>query len=109
MKWKELFFLPIQKDNSKLSAAALRLITQQRNGETIEQGLVKKVLDSFVSLGLDNVNLNKECLDVYTEQFEISFIYTTEAYYKRESEAFLAENSVPEYLKKAEEVLRNVS
>jgi len=56
----------IQKDNSKLSAATPRLITQQRNGETIDQGLVKKVVDSFVSLGLDNAHPNKECLDVYT-------------------------------------------
>ena len=96
----------IQKENSKLSAATLRLITQQRNGETIDQGLVKKVVDSFVSLGLDNADPNKECLDVYKEQFETSFIHTTEAYYKKESETFLAENSVPDYLKKAEERLR---
>jgi len=96
----------IQKDNCKLSAATLRLITQQRNGETIDQGLVKKVVDSFVSLGLDNADPNKECLDVYKEQFETSFIQTTEAYYKKESETFLAENSVPDYLKKAEERLR---
>ncbi|KAF8808589.1 Cullin repeat-containing protein [Phlegmacium glaucopus] len=69
LQWKEHFFLHIQKDNSKLSAATLRLITQQRNGETIDQGLVKKVVDSFVSLGLDNADPNKECLDVYKEQF----------------------------------------
>jgi cullin 1 len=98
--------LHIQKDNSKLSAATLRLITQQRNGETIDQGLVKKVVDSFVSLGLDNADPNKECLDVYKEQFETSFIHTTEDYYKKESETFLVENSVPDYLKKAEERLR---
>ena len=96
----------IQRDNSKLSAATLRLITQQRNGESIDQGLVKKVIDSFVSLGLDITDPNKECLDVYKEQFETAFIAATEAYYKKESETFLAENSVPDYLKKAEERLR---
>ena len=67
---------------------------------------MEKVVDSFVSLGLDNTDPNKECLDVYTDQFETSFIYTTEAYYRRESETFLAEKkSVPEYLKKVEERL----
>ncbi|PPQ80426.1 hypothetical protein CVT25_001729 [Psilocybe cyanescens] len=105
-QWKEHFFMPIQRDNSKLSAATLRLIMQQRNGETIDQGLVKKVVDSFVSLGLDVTDPNKECLDVYKDQFETAFILATEQYYKKESETFLVENSVPDYLKKAEERLR---
>ncbi|KAH9482249.1 Cullin-1 [Psilocybe cubensis] len=105
-QWKEYFFMPIQRDNSKLSSATLRLITQQRDGETIDQGLVKKVVDSFVSLGLDITDPNKECLDVYKDQFETAFIAATEQYYKKESETFLAENSVPDYLKKAEERLR---
>ena len=96
----------IQKDNAKLATATLRLIAQQRNGEIIDQGLVKKVVDSFVSMGLDNSDPNKECLDVYKEQFETPFILATEQYYKKESETFLAENSVPDYLKKAEERLR---
>ena len=105
-QWKTYFFAHIQKDNSKLTNAVLRLITQQRNGEIIDQGLVKKVVDSFVSLGLDSSDPNKECLDVYREQFESTFLAATENYYKAESEAFLAENSVSEYLKKAEERLR---
>ena len=96
----------IQKDNTKLTTATLRLITAQRNGETIDQGLVKKVVDSFVSLGLDISDPNKECLDVYKDQFETAFINATEVYYKKESDTFLAENSVPDYLKKAEERLR---
>lgn len=105
-QWKTYFFAHIQKENSKLTNAVLRLITQQRNGEIIDQGLVKKVVDSFVSLGLDNSDPNKECLDVYREQFETDFLTATETYYKSESEAFLAENSVSDYLKKAEERLR---
>lgn len=63
-------------------------------------------MDSFVSLGLDSADPNKECLDVYRDQFENTFLVATENYYKAESEAFLAENSVSEYLKKAEERLR---
>ncbi|KAK0491562.1 Cullin [Armillaria novae-zelandiae] len=89
-----------------LSNGVLRLIERQRNGEMIDQGLVKKVVLSFVSLGLDNTDLNKECLEVYKEHFEAPFIQATEQYYKKESEAFLAENTVSDYLKKAEERLR---
>jgi cullin 1 len=72
----------------------------------IDQGLVKKIVDSFVSLGLDNVDPNKECLDIYKEHFESPFIEATEQYYKSESETFLGTNSVSDYLKKAEERLR---
>ncbi|KAF8885741.1 Cullin repeat-like-containing domain protein [Infundibulicybe gibba] len=105
-QWKSHLFLRIQEDNTKLASAVLRLITQQRNGDVIDQGLVKKVVDSFVSLGLDNADPNKECLDVYKEHFETPFLQATEQYYKKESESFLAENSVSDYLKKAEDRLR---
>ena len=96
----------IQNDNAKLAGAVLRQITQQRNGEVVDQGLIKRVVDSFVSLGLDNADPNKECLDIYKDQFETAFIAATEQYYKKESDTFLAENSVSDYLKKAEDRLR---
>ncbi|KAH7101599.1 Cullin-domain-containing protein [Auriculariales sp. MPI-PUGE-AT-0066] len=92
--------------NSKLAGAILRLIEMQRNGDTIDQGLVKKVIESFVSLGLDEQDSNKASLEVYKEHFETPFINATEKYYKTESEAFLSQNSVSDYLKKAEERLR---
>jgi cullin 1 len=80
----------VQGPQKKLTNAVLRLVERQRNGEVIDPGLVKKVVDSFVSLGLDNTDPNKECLDVYKEHFEEPFIQATEVYYKKESENFLA-------------------
>ncbi|KAF7982936.1 hypothetical protein HWV62_3733 [Athelia sp. TMB] len=106
VQWKSNFFLHVQSKHQKLAGAVLRLIEQQRNGDTIDQGLVKKVVDSFVSLGLDESDTNKASLDVYKEHFENAFIDATEKYYKQESESFLAESSVSDYLKKAEERLR---
>ncbi|KAG8904450.1 hypothetical protein FRB99_001710 [Tulasnella sp. 403] len=106
VQWKTNFFLHIQGKNQKLANAVLRLIENQRNGETIDVGLVKKVVDSFVSLGLDDSDSNKASFDVYREHFETPFITGTEKYYKQESESFLAENSISEYLKKAEERLK---
>ncbi|TDL23149.1 Cullin-domain-containing protein [Rickenella mellea] len=106
VQWKQYFFMHVHQKNQKLAGAVLRLIEQQRNGETIDQGLVKKVVDSFVSLGLDETDTNKASLDVYKEYFETPFLNATEKYYKNESEAFLAENSVSDYLKKAEERLK---
>ena len=63
-------------------------------------------MDSFVSLGIDESDLNKASLDNYKEHFEIPFLGGTEVYYKHESESFVAENSVSDYLKKAEERLK---
>jgi cullin 1 len=60
----------------------------------------------LVSLGLDESDTNKASLEVYKEHFEVPFIAATEKYYKTESDAFLAENTVSDYLKKAEERLR---
>jgi cullin 1 len=106
VQWKNNLFIPVQQKHTKLASAILRLIETQRNGDTIDQGLVKKVVDSFVSLGLDDSDPNKACLDIYKEHFETPFIDATEKYYKQESEAFLAHSSVSDYLKKAEERLK---
>jgi cullin 1 len=84
----------------------LCLIERQRNGGAIDEGLVKRVVDSFVSLGIDESDLNRASLDDYNEHFEIPFLVATEAYYKQESETFVAKNSVSDYLKKVEERLK---
>ena len=44
-------------------------------------------------------------LDVYHEFFEVPFLKATEKYYKAESAAFVTNNSVSDYLKKAEDRL----
>ncbi|TBU61877.1 Cullin-domain-containing protein [Dichomitus squalens] len=106
VQWKSNFFLHVQSKHQKLAGAILRLIERQRNGETIDQGLVKKVVDSFVSLGLDESDINKVSYEVYREHLETPFLDATQKYYQQESKAFLSENSVADYLKKAEERLR---
>ena len=54
----------------------------------------------LVSLGLDTTDSNKSNLDVYRESFESPFIHATEVYYTTESEKFISENSIPDYMKK---------
>lgn len=41
-------------------------------------------------------------MDVYRNYFEKQFLEATEVYYKTESEKFITENSIPDYMKKAE-------
>ncbi|GAA5907173.1 cullin family protein [Sporobolomyces salmoneus] len=99
--WKDHFYTHVQQ-KLKLTNAVLKLIEQQRNGETIETDLIKKVMDSFVALGLDETDSNRQNLDIYREAFEKPFLAATETYYKAESEQFIGDNSVTEYMKKAE-------
>ena len=75
---------------------------RQRNGESIETTLLEKVVDSFVALGIDESDTSRQNLDVYKEAFEKPFLVATEDYYKAESDAFIAENSINDYMRKAE-------
>ena len=96
-------FIPIQ---AKLAGAILHLIEDQRNRNDIDENLVKKVGDSFVSLSLDGIDINKEGLGFYKEHFELPFVDATEIYYKKEAEIFLVSHSLSDYPKKGEECLR---
>ncbi|KAH6660403.1 Cullin family protein [Truncatella angustata] len=99
MQWRTQLF---EKVSKKVMDAVLKLVTKQRNGETIEHGQIKSIVDSFVSLGLDEHDATKSTLDVYRFHFEKPFIDATKQFYQAESKQFIAENSVVEYMKKAE-------
>ncbi|KAF4991230.1 hypothetical protein FGRMN_7962 [Fusarium graminum] len=99
VQWrKELF----EKVSTKVMDAVLKLVEKQRSGETIEHSQIKQVVDSFVSLGLDEADPSKSTLDVYRFHFERPFLAATKDFYLAESKQFVAENSVVEYMKKAE-------
>lgn len=59
-----------------------------------------------VSLGLDESDSTKQNLEVYRQDFEKAFLAAMELYYKTESETFIRENSVTDYMRKAEVRLR---
>ncbi|KAG6376949.1 Cullin repeat-like-containing domain protein [Boletus reticuloceps] len=58
VQWKSIFFLDGQNE---LAGIIHRLIESERNGQTINHGHIKKVIDSFISLGLDE-DVNKASL-----------------------------------------------
>jgi len=99
VKWRDDFFKAVE---GRVMEAVLKLVEKQRNGETIDQLQIKAIVDSFVSLGLDENDSTKSTLDVYRLYFERPFITATKEYYTNESKQFVAENSVVEYMKKAE-------
>ncbi|KAI8912953.1 Cullin [Powellomyces hirtus] len=101
--WRDHFFGGgLGTIQPKVMDAVLKLIEKQRNGETIDSSIVNSIVDSFVSLGLDENDSTKPTLDVYKQFFETPFIAKTEEYYKMESERFISENSIIDYMKKAE-------
>lgn len=99
VEWREVLF---SKLDEKVMSAVLKIVKKQRDGETIEQAQIKSIVDSFVSLGLDETDSTKSTLDVYRYHFEKPFIDATHQYYLEESAQFIAQNPVVEYMKKAE-------
>ncbi|KFH47181.1 Cullin-like protein [Hapsidospora chrysogenum ATCC 11550] len=103
VQWRKVLF---EKLSGKVMDAVLKLVEKQRNGETIEYSQIKQVVDSFVSLGLDETDSSKSTLNVYRYHFERPFLQATKEFYQAESKQFVAENSVVDYMKKAESRLQ---
>jgi cullin 1 len=99
VQWRINLF---SKVHEKVMAAVLKMVEKQRNGETIEHSQIKSIVDSFVSLGLDEADPTRGSLDVYRYNFERPFLDATRDFYQKESKQFVAENSIVEYMKKAE-------
>lgn len=60
------------------------------------------MISNQVSLGLDEFDFRKPTLEIYEKYFQTPFIEATALYYASESEKYISENSVIEYMKKAE-------
>lgn len=112
VQWRDHYFKPLHTRGNSLMKAVLQQIENQRNGEDIDTGLIKKVVDSMAALGSEDVDPTSTTatsarlnLDVYRSTFQDDFLRSTESYYRTETEDFLANNSVSDYLKKAEQRL----
>lgn len=110
VSWRDNMFNHVQNlagpGKARLTSAVLNLIERQRNGELVDTTLVQRVVESLVSLGIDEGDTNRTNLEVYKTAFQQPFVEATRVYYTTESEAFLASNSVTDYMTKADARLK---
>ena len=76
----------------RLLEMLLNLVARERAGEMIPRGLIKTITGMLFELGLE----------VYSKDFEQPFLQRSADFYKIESNEYLAQNSAPDYMKKAE-------
>lgn len=100
VQWLRHLFQPLQVD-ARLTSAVLRMIAAQRDGEVVPTALLKCVLDSAVSLGIDHADTTRLNLDVYVSEFQTPLLEATRTYYRSMSQAFLQAHPVTDYLVKA--------
>jgi len=74
-------------------------IQRERQGEVVNRGLLKNIIQMLVDLGIKNRT-------VYEEEFEKPFLEMSTQFYQAESVQFMSENNCSEYLKKIERRIR---
>jgi cullin 1 len=95
-------FKAIIFDEMKLNVGSsiLQQISKERNGEVIDQGLMRRYVEIFETMGMGT-------LDVYVSDFEVAFLEGTKEYYAAKAQEWIASDSTPDYLVKAERALRD--
>ncbi|MCL7022058.1 hypothetical protein MKW94_002344 [Papaver nudicaule] len=77
----------------------ISLINRERDGEEIDQTLLKNVLEIFVEIGNEN---DKKNMEYYVNDFETAFLNDTKDYYTQKASSWSQE----EYAVKADECLQ---
>lgn len=102
--WRDVLFTEV---GVGVTRAILKLIEKERLGATINTRLISVVLKSYVELSLDEnreeFKSDKPELQIYESAFEERFIIETKEFYARESSAFLADNSLMDYMRKTQQ------
>jgi len=93
--FKTLIFEVVKKD---VVAAILEVILHEREGEIVDRRRLRYCVEVFEQMGMDT-------LEVYTKDFETDLIQSSSKFYQGKSQIWVASDSTPEYMKKAEQAL----
>ena len=77
----------------------LAMVDRERGGEQIDRPLLKNVLGLFVEMGMGS-------MEAYETDFEAHALTNCAQFYAQQSAAWIAVDTCPEYMVKAEECLR---
>nr|XP_018633916.2 cullin-1-like isoform X2 [Nicotiana tomentosiformis] len=86
--------------NDRVRDTVISLIDREREGEQIDQALVKNVLDIYVEMDEDSM----KC---YAKDFEESMSKDTSIFYSTKASDWIASKSYEDYMLKVEECLKN--
>jgi cullin 1 len=86
------------KIKGDLTKAILAQINKDREGERVDTSLLKRVIDVYVEMG-------ENALDLYETDFQQALLQSTREYYSGRAAAWINSDNVPTYLAKAEEML----
>jgi len=92
--WFEQILHPNRHEIERQIAA---IILSDRSGVTVDTGVVKRLLHSFVQLGVDP----RKGSSIYQEIFELKFLITTEQHYAGQGDSWMQEYGVEGYVSRA--------
>lgn len=95
-QWGEVIFT---ERNIDVMAGVLKMVEEHRNGKTIDKLQIKNLVDSLVTLDLDEANGTTPTLELYRYHFERPFLEATTRYYESKSLQLVSEDNVFEYEK----------
>jgi len=84
---------------NRLKSLLLENIRLERTGRTVDRILLKNVLCMLVEVNVRNT-------DIYKAVFESDLLSSTAVFYQQESQNFMAQNTVSDYLRKIERRIR---
>ncbi|PRT53872.1 Cullin-1 [Wickerhamiella sorbophila] len=101
--WRDYLFTSLSQ---ALVEALLQQIESSREGNPAQVTPLQLAISSMVSIGLDDQNSKRTSLSFYTKNFEEPFIEATAAYYMAESQRYLNEHGVVEYMRLVDQRLQ---
>ncbi|GAV85847.1 Cullin domain-containing protein [Cephalotus follicularis] len=86
--------------NDQVRDALITVINRERNGEQIDQAVMKNILAIYVEFGMDSMKY-------YNKDFEEAMVQDTSAFYSEKASSWIKSESYENYMLKAKDCLIN--